>query len=58
MIEELVKQVLAENPDQKEQYLSGKSKVMGFFVGEVMKKSGGKANPQQVNQLLQKLLGH
>jgi len=35
-----------------EQYRSGKDKVFGFFVGQVMKMSKGKANPQQVNQLL------
>ena len=51
-IEALVEQVIAENPGQVEQYKSGKDKVFGFFVGQVMKLSKGKANPQQVNQLL------
>ena len=51
-IESLVDQVVADNPGQVEQYKSGKEKVFGFFVGQVMKLSKGKANPQQVNQLL------
>lgn len=51
-IEVLVKQVIDNNPGQVEQYKSGKEKVFGFFVGQVMKLSGGKANPRQVNQLL------
>lgn len=51
-IAEFVDQVLNENPDQIEQYRAGKDKVFGFFVGRVMKLSKGKANPQQVNDLL------
>ena len=51
-IEALVDQVIADNPGQVEQYKSGKGKVFGFFVGQVMKASKGKANPQQVNELL------
>lgn len=51
-IEALVDQVINDNPGQVEQYKSGKDKVFGFFVGQVMKLSKGKANPQQVNQLL------
>ena len=51
-IEALVDQVITDNPGQVEQYKSGKNKVFGFFVGQVMKLSKGKANPQQVNQLL------
>ena len=51
-IEALVDQVVADNPVQLEQYKSGKDKVFGFFVGQVMKLSKGKANPQQVNELL------
>lgn len=47
-----VDQVLADNPDQVEQYRAGKTKVLGFLVGQVMKASGGKANPQEVNQLI------
>ena len=52
-IEAMVDQVLADNPQQVQQYRDGKTKVFGFFVGQVMKASGGKANPQQVNELLQ-----
>jgi aspartyl-tRNA(Asn)/glutamyl-tRNA(Gln) amidotransferase subunit B len=51
-IETLVDEVLAANPEQVEQYRAGKDKVLGFLVGQVMKKSQGKANPQQVNTLL------
>ena len=55
-IEALVDEVLANNPDQIEQYKAGKNKVFGFFVGQVMKMSKGKANPQQVNDLLKSKL--
>ena len=51
-IEALIDQVIGDNPDQVEQYKSGKDKVFVFFVGQVMKLSKGKANPRQVNQLL------
>ncbi len=51
-IEVLVDQVVNDNPEQVAQYKSGKDKVFGFFVGQVMKLSKGKANPQQVNSLL------
>ncbi|MFQ5659540.1 MAG: Asp-tRNA(Asn)/Glu-tRNA(Gln) amidotransferase subunit GatB [Gammaproteobacteria bacterium] len=52
LIEKLVDEVIAANPDQVEQFRAGKDKVLGFFVGRIMKKTRGKANPQQVNQLL------
>lgn len=55
-IELLVDQVLLDNPVQVGQFKSGKDKVFGFFVGQVMKLSKGKANPQQVNSLLRKKL--
>jgi aspartyl-tRNA(Asn)/glutamyl-tRNA(Gln) amidotransferase subunit B len=55
-IEALVEQVVNDNPGQVEQYKSGKDKVFGFFVGQVMKLSKGKANPQQVNDLLKEKL--
>jgi aspartyl-tRNA(Asn)/glutamyl-tRNA(Gln) amidotransferase subunit B len=51
-IEALIDEVIAANPAQVEQYRSGKEKVFGFFVGQLMKASRGKANPGQVNQLL------
>jgi aspartyl-tRNA(Asn)/glutamyl-tRNA(Gln) amidotransferase subunit B len=57
-IEKIVDEVIAENPLQVEQYRSGKEALLGFFVGQIMKKTQGKANPGQVNQLLkQKLSG-
>lgn len=55
-IEPLVDQVLRDNPDQIEQFKAGKDKVFGFFVGQVMKLSKGKANPAQVNELLRRKL--
>jgi len=51
-IEAAVDEILAANPTQVDQYRSGKEKVFGFFVGQVMKATKGKANPQQVNALL------
>ncbi|GAB6110680.1 Asp-tRNA(Asn)/Glu-tRNA(Gln) amidotransferase subunit GatB [Desulfomicrobium salsuginis] len=56
-IEGLVDEVLAENPAEVERYRGGDRKLTGFFVGQVMKKSRGKANPGLVNQLLAKKLG-
>lgn len=56
-IEKLVDEVIAENPGNVEQYRSGKDKLFGFFVGQVMKKSQGKANPGMVNKLLKEKLG-
>ena len=56
-LEAIVDQVIKDNPQQVEQYLSGKDKVFGFFVGKVMKETKGKANPAQVNILLKKKLG-
>lgn len=55
-LESIVEKVIADNPKQVEQYLSGKNKVFGFFVGNVMKLTKGKANPAQVNELLKKKL--
>ncbi|MDP2204731.1 MAG: Asp-tRNA(Asn)/Glu-tRNA(Gln) amidotransferase subunit GatB [Alphaproteobacteria bacterium] len=51
-IEKLVDEVLAENADKVAEYRSGKDKLFGFFVGQIMKKSGGKMNPAMVNDLL------
>jgi aspartyl-tRNA(Asn)/glutamyl-tRNA(Gln) amidotransferase subunit B len=56
-IEGLVDEVLAENPAEVERYRGGDRKLTGFFVGQVMKKSRGKANPALVNQLLAKKIG-
>ena len=51
-IEAIVDEVLAASPSQVEEYLGGKDKMMGFFVGQIMKASKGKANPGEVNKLL------
>ena len=48
----MIDQIIKNNPKQVEQYLAGKTKLLGFFVGQVMKQTAGKANPQQVNDLL------
>ena len=48
----VVVQVLADNPNQVAELKSGKDKVLGFLVGQVMKATGGKANPKQVNELI------
>ncbi len=55
-IEKVIDEVLAENADSVAAYRSGKDKLFGFFVGQVMKKSQGKANPGAVNELLKKKL--
>ena len=55
-IEKLVDDVLAANPDQVAQYRGGKEAVFGFFVGQAMKLSKGKANPAQLNELLRNKL--
>ncbi|UTW54246.1 Asp-tRNA(Asn)/Glu-tRNA(Gln) amidotransferase subunit GatB [Kordiimonas sp. SCSIO 12610] len=51
-IEKIIDEVIAANPGQVEQYRGGKDKLIGFFVGQVMKATGGKANPGVVNKLL------
>ena len=56
-IERMVDEVIESNPDQVAQYRAGKHKVLGFFVGQVMKASEGKAKPAQVNALLKEKLG-
>lgn len=55
-IEKIVDEVIAANPDNVAAYKGGKDKLFGFFVGQVMKNSGGKANPDIVNQLLKNKL--
>jgi len=55
-IEKVIDDVMAANPGQLADYRSGKDKLFGFFVGQVMKLSQGKANPAQVNELLKKKL--
>jgi aspartyl-tRNA(Asn)/glutamyl-tRNA(Gln) amidotransferase subunit B len=51
-IEALVDEVLSSNPAQVEAYKGGQEKMLGYFVGQIMKASGGQANPAQVNQIL------
>jgi aspartyl-tRNA(Asn)/glutamyl-tRNA(Gln) amidotransferase subunit B len=51
-IEAIVDEILAANPNQVEQFRSGKEKLLGFFVGQVMKQTRGKANPAEVNKIL------
>ena len=55
-IERIIAEVMAANPGQLADYRSGKEKLFGFFVGQVMKATGGKANPAQVNELLKRML--
>lgn len=55
-IEKIISEVISENQDSVAEYKSGKDKLLGFFVGQVMKKMGGKANPSMVNDLLKKML--
>ncbi|RME75474.1 MAG: Asp-tRNA(Asn)/Glu-tRNA(Gln) amidotransferase subunit GatB [Chloroflexi bacterium] len=55
-LEQLVRQVIADNPEAVERYRSGQEKVLGFLVGQVMRASRGKANPQLVGDLLKKEL--
>jgi len=56
-IEKVIDEVIANNPKQLADYRSGKDKLFGFFVGQVMKVSQGKANPNLVNELLKQKLG-
>jgi aspartyl-tRNA(Asn)/glutamyl-tRNA(Gln) amidotransferase subunit B len=55
-IESVVREVLARNPGEVDAYRGGKTKLMGFFVGEVMKATRGQANPKTVNEILRKKL--
>jgi len=57
-IEEIIDEVLAESADQVQQYRDGNQKVIGYFVGQIMKKSAGKANPKQVNEILRSKLSN
>lgn len=53
-IEEAVLKVIAENPIEFQAYKSGKDKLLGFFVGQIMKQTGGKANPKIIQEILAK----
>ncbi len=56
-IEAACAKVVDDNPDQAAKVRGGEAKVLGWFVGQVMKATGGKANPQQVNAILRRMLG-
>jgi len=56
VLEPMIDEILANNQAQVEQYKSGKTNLLGFFVGQVMKQTGGKANPKVTNELLNKKL--
>ncbi|MFB3147050.1 MAG: Asp-tRNA(Asn)/Glu-tRNA(Gln) amidotransferase GatCAB subunit B, partial [Thermodesulfobacteriota bacterium] len=53
-IENIVSRILADHPDEISRYKAGDQKLMGFFVGQVMKETKGKANPKIVNEILRK----
>jgi aspartyl-tRNA(Asn)/glutamyl-tRNA(Gln) amidotransferase subunit B len=57
-IEAIVDQVIADNPKELEQYRNGKTKLLGFFVGKVLKETGGRADPKLTNQLLAQKLNN
>ena len=56
LIEDIAKRVIEHNPDQVTAYKNGKDKLFGFFVGQIMKETEGKANPKSVNKILKRLL--
>jgi aspartyl-tRNA(Asn)/glutamyl-tRNA(Gln) amidotransferase subunit B len=56
-IEQAIDEVMAKNPQQLADFRAGKDKLFGFFVGQVMKATQGKANPAQLNELLKRKLG-
>jgi len=56
-LEKIIDEALAAHPKQVEQYKAGKTAVLGFLMGQVMKASRGQANPAAVNELLRKKLG-
>ena len=56
LIEDIAKRVIEHNPDQVTAYKNGKDKLFGFFVGQIMKETQGKANPKSVNNILKRLL--
>jgi aspartyl-tRNA(Asn)/glutamyl-tRNA(Gln) amidotransferase subunit B len=55
-VEPIIDEIIASNPDEVEKYRGGKKALVGFFIGQVMKKSQGKANPKQVRELVTKKL--
>lgn len=57
-LSEIIKQITAKHPEQVSDYKSGKEKVFGFFIGQIMKETKGKANPKLVNDLLKQILSN
>ena len=56
LLQEIAKKVIDANPEQVTAYKAGKEKLFGFFVGQVMKETQGKANPKSINNILKELL--
>ena len=56
LLDNIAKKIIEDNPAQVNAYKAGKDRLFGFFVGQVMKETQGKANPQSVNEILKKLL--
>jgi aspartyl-tRNA(Asn)/glutamyl-tRNA(Gln) amidotransferase subunit B len=56
-IREIVQKIVDANPAQVEAYKNGKTNLLGFFVGQVMKETKGRANPKAVNEILKEILG-
>jgi len=56
-LERIAREIIDNNPDEAEKYREGKTKLLGFFVGQVMKATRGKANPQEANAIIRELLG-
>jgi aspartyl-tRNA(Asn)/glutamyl-tRNA(Gln) amidotransferase subunit B len=55
-IENIVVKIVSDNPKEAEAYKNGKTKILGFFVGQIMRETRGKANPQIVNEILKEKL--
>ena len=56
LLSDQAKKILEKHPKEVQDYKNGKDKLMGFFVGQIMKETKGKANPKALNQILNKLL--
>ena len=55
-IQEIVQKIVSSHPNEVESYRNGKTNLLGFFVGQVMKETKGRANPKTVNELVRKML--
>ena len=56
-MKKILKEIIENHPKEVEKYKAGNKKIMGFFVGQVMKRTKGKANPKVVNKLINEMLG-